>query len=256
MPIEAIRPVAVSAAPAFRRGRTRRAGAVDPREGHRAAAAGPAGRRCRRRDFELVAGERRWRAAQRVGLHEVPVVVRALGDSRGDRDRAGREPAARGSVAARRGRGLQPADRANSAAARRASPKRSARAAAMSPTRCACCRCRRRCARASKRARCRPGTRGRCSARPTRRRWPGEVVRRGLNVRATESLVRRRARPAAAPAAAGARRRHAGARARAGRPRSACASRWRRRRRGGSLTLHYAEPRPARPACWRLLRRG
>src|SRR5213080_1117634 len=32
-------------------------------------------------DFELVAGERRWRAAQRVGLHEVPVVVRSLGDS-------------------------------------------------------------------------------------------------------------------------------------------------------------------------------
>ena len=32
-------------------------------------------------DFELVAGERRWRAAQRVGLHQVPVVVRALGDS-------------------------------------------------------------------------------------------------------------------------------------------------------------------------------
>jgi ParB family chromosome partitioning protein len=32
-------------------------------------------------DFELVAGERRWRAAQRVGLHEVPVVVRQLGDS-------------------------------------------------------------------------------------------------------------------------------------------------------------------------------
>src|SRR5437667_11326491 len=32
-------------------------------------------------DFELVAGERRWRAAQRVGLHEVPVIVRSLGDS-------------------------------------------------------------------------------------------------------------------------------------------------------------------------------
>ncbi len=31
--------------------------------------------------FELVAGERRWRAAQRVGLHEVPVIVRALTDS-------------------------------------------------------------------------------------------------------------------------------------------------------------------------------
>ena len=32
-------------------------------------------------DFELVAGERRWRAAQRVGLHEVPVVVRTFSDS-------------------------------------------------------------------------------------------------------------------------------------------------------------------------------
>ena len=31
--------------------------------------------------FELVAGERRWRAAQRVGLHEVPVIVRALADA-------------------------------------------------------------------------------------------------------------------------------------------------------------------------------
>ena len=32
-------------------------------------------------DFELVAGERRWRSAQRVGLHEVPVIVRAMTDS-------------------------------------------------------------------------------------------------------------------------------------------------------------------------------
>ncbi|MFZ3237726.1 MAG: ParB/RepB/Spo0J family partition protein [Stellaceae bacterium] len=31
--------------------------------------------------FELVAGERRWRAAQRVGLHEVPVIVRTLADT-------------------------------------------------------------------------------------------------------------------------------------------------------------------------------
>jgi ParB family chromosome partitioning protein len=37
------------------------------------AAAGAAG-------YEIVAGERRWRAAQRAGLHELPVVVRELDD--------------------------------------------------------------------------------------------------------------------------------------------------------------------------------
>jgi len=31
-------------------------------------------------EYELVAGERRWRAAQRAALHEVPVVVRTLAD--------------------------------------------------------------------------------------------------------------------------------------------------------------------------------
>src|SRR5262249_59631488 len=30
--------------------------------------------------FEIVAGERRWRAAQLASLHEVPVIVRALSD--------------------------------------------------------------------------------------------------------------------------------------------------------------------------------
>src|SRR5215831_5121261 len=31
-------------------------------------------------EFELVAGERRWRAAQRVGLHEVPIIIRQISD--------------------------------------------------------------------------------------------------------------------------------------------------------------------------------
>ena len=30
--------------------------------------------------FEIVAGERRWRASQRAGLHELPVLIRELGD--------------------------------------------------------------------------------------------------------------------------------------------------------------------------------
>ncbi len=37
------------------------------------------GRRCGD-TYEIVAGERRWRAAQLANLHEVPVVVRALSD--------------------------------------------------------------------------------------------------------------------------------------------------------------------------------
>ena len=32
-------------------------------------------------EFEIVAGERRWRAAQQAQLHEVPIVLRALSDS-------------------------------------------------------------------------------------------------------------------------------------------------------------------------------
>lgn len=31
-------------------------------------------------DFEIVAGERRWRAAQKAGIHTVPVIVRELSD--------------------------------------------------------------------------------------------------------------------------------------------------------------------------------
>ena len=73
-------PAAIPAAPAFRRSR-------DSKRWRNRSAKRASCSRCwcgRSRgataDFELVAGERRWRAAQRVGLHEVPVIIRALAD--------------------------------------------------------------------------------------------------------------------------------------------------------------------------------
>ncbi len=56
--------------------------------------------------YEIVAGERRWRAAQRANLHEVPVVIRDALRSGSDRDRHHRERPARGPQRDRGGRGL------------------------------------------------------------------------------------------------------------------------------------------------------
>ena len=53
---------------------------VDPREGRAAADPGAAGEG-RGGRFEIVAGERRWRAAQLAKLHDVPVVVREMSDA-------------------------------------------------------------------------------------------------------------------------------------------------------------------------------
>ena len=55
---------------------------VELGEGVRPAAADPgaAGRRAKPDVYEIVAGERRWRAAQQAQLHEVPVVVRSMDD--------------------------------------------------------------------------------------------------------------------------------------------------------------------------------
>lgn len=37
-------------------------------------------RRADQRTYEIIAGERRWRAAQRVGLHDLPVLIRDMSD--------------------------------------------------------------------------------------------------------------------------------------------------------------------------------
>ena len=95
--------------------------------------------------YEIIAGERRWRAAQLAGLHTIPAVIRDVPDEVGRRDRADREhPArepepARGSAslstAHRRVRAHAPArrDGRRPLARRRHEPAAAARAAARGP---------------------------------------------------------------------------------------------------------------------------
>ena len=61
--------------------------------------------------YELIAGERRWRAARRVGLQTIPALVRETDDAVGARARAGRERAPRRPQRARGGRRLPAAHR-------------------------------------------------------------------------------------------------------------------------------------------------
>ena len=84
--------------------------------------------------FEIIAGERRWRAAQRARLHAIPAIVREIDEVDDGRARADREYPARGSQRDRGGRGLSPADRAPRPHARTRSASSSTSRAATSPT--------------------------------------------------------------------------------------------------------------------------
>jgi ParB family transcriptional regulator, chromosome partitioning protein len=186
--------------------------------------------------FELVAGERRWRAAQRIGLHEVPVVVKALGDAEAIEaalvENLQREDLTALEEAAAYRRLIDEFSRTQAALAEAVGKSRSHIANTL----------RLLALPAAVRRRLEDGSLSAGHARaligtadPTA--LAGEVVRRGLNVRATERLVQRRetrrhpSRPAHDADREALERElglHLGLRVRLS-----------QQARGGALTLHY-----------------
>jgi len=191
-------------------------------------------------DFELVAGERRWRAAQRVGLHEVPVLVRLFGDSEvieialvENLQREDLSPLEEAEAYSRLSRefGRSQASLAEALGKSRSHVANTMRLLSLpAPVQ----QCLEEGSLSAGHARALLG-----AADPAA--LAAEVVRRGLNVRATEELVRRRANdPASRPRQTAARDTDTIAL-----ERELAASLGLRvslapKRRGGSLTLYYA----------------
>jgi ParB family chromosome partitioning protein len=143
-------------------------------------------------DFELIAGERRWRAAQRAGLHEVPVVVRRLADDEALEialvENLQREDLSALEEAEAYSRLLRDFDRSQADVAKAVGKSRSHVANTLrllslpGPVQ-----------RQLEDGALSAGHARALLAAPDPAAVAGEVVRRGLNVRATEALVRRRA---------------------------------------------------------------
>jgi len=187
-------------------------------------------------DFELVAGERRWRAAQRVGLHEVPVIVRSLGDSDAleialveNLQREDLSPLDEAEAYSRLMRefGRGQASLAEAVGKSRSHVANTVRLLSLpAPVR-----------RSLEEGALSAGHARALLGAPDPAALAVEVVRRGLNVRATEALVRRRGAQPFRP------RRERGADAAALEYELATALGLRvtltPKRRGGSVTLHY-----------------
>jgi len=186
--------------------------------------------------FELVAGERRWRAAQRVGMHEVPVIVSAFADSEALEialvENLQREDLSPLEEAEAYNRLMEEFGRTQAALAEAVGKSRSHVANTLrllslpAPVR-----------RRLEDGELSAGHARALLAAPDPVKLAAEVVRRGLNVRATEQLVQRRA---AAPPPKRRRRdpdisaleRDLGARL-------GLRVTLEAKKRGGALTLHY-----------------
>ena len=188
-------------------------------------------------DFELVAGERRWRAAQRVGLHEVPVLVRPFADAEvieialvENLQREDLSPLEEDEAYRRLARefGRSQASLAEAVGNSRSHVANMLRLLSLPPT----------VRQSLEQGLLTAGHARALLAAPDPAAAAAEVLRRGLSVRATERLVKRRAtQPAPRP-----------------RPADADSAALERelalalglrvnltpKRRGGSLTLHYA----------------
>ena len=152
--------------------------------------------------YELIAGERRWRAAKRAGLQTIPAIVRDVDDELDARAGAGREPPPRGPQPARGGGRLPAAHRGLRPDPGGRRPPGRQEPGGGRPTCCGCSSSRPRSSASSPTGSCRPATPGRCSARPTapsRRRSPGASSAEGLSVREVEEAVRQRHGPRQRP---------------------------------------------------------
>jgi ParB family chromosome partitioning protein len=188
--------------------------------------------------FELIAGERRWRAAQRAGLHEVPVVIRPLADSEALEialiENLQREDLSPLEEAEAYSRLMQEFGRSQATLAAAVGKSRSHVANTLrllslpAPVR-----------RQLEDGALSAGHARALLAAPDPASLAGEVVRRGLNVRATEALVRRRA---AEPPRRPAKPRDADTVALEAELATALGLRitLSPKHRGGSLTLHYS----------------
>jgi ParB family transcriptional regulator, chromosome partitioning protein len=187
--------------------------------------------------FELVAGERRWRAAQRVGMHEVPVIVRAFADSEAleialveNLQREDLSPLEEAEAYNRlmEGFGRTQAALAEAVGKSRSHVANTLRLLSLPPP------VRRRLEEGELSA----GHARALLAAPDPIALSAEVVRRGLNVRATEKLVQRRAE--APPSRRRLRDADTVALERELGARLGLRVTLEAKQRGGSLTLHYS----------------